>query len=117
MPRGRPRKDDANERHPLYGTWLGMRQRCNNPDDEHYPNYGGRGVRICGRWDDFRLFAKDMGEKPGGRYSIERMDNDGDYEPLNCIWAKPVVQAANRRPRKIQAKIIDWRISPKGKPR
>ena len=117
MPRGRPRKADANERHPLYSTWCRMRQRCNNPDNEKYPNYGGRGIRICDRWQDFRLFAADMGPKPAGRYSIERVDNDGDYEPFNCIWATPVQQAANRRPPVQPPKNSHWRTARKGRPK
>ena len=110
MPRGRPRKDATNEDHPLYRTWLGMRRRCNNLNHEKYPDYGGRGIRVCDRWNDFQLFAKDMGPKPSQKHTIERMDNEGNYEPLNCIWALPVQQAANRRPRKPQVNSpSDWR--------
>lgn len=97
MPRGRPRKDDANERHPLYRTWINMRQRCYNPKHEKFPIYGGRGIGVCERWSDFRAFAEDMGLKPGPGYSIERVDNDAGYDPFNCIWATPAQQAANRR--------------------
>jgi hypothetical protein len=100
MPRGRPRKTDANERHPLYPTWLNMRQRCSNPKDEKYPSYGGRGITVCERWQDFKYFVSDMGPKPGPGYTLERADNDGNYDPFNCVWATYVQQAANRHPRK-----------------
>lgn len=100
MPRGRPRKDDAIERHPLFHTWMNMRQRCYNPKNSSYLRYGSRGIAVCDRWNDFRLFAKDMGPKPGPFYTVERVDNDGNYEPLNCVWATPKEQAANRRKRK-----------------
>jgi hypothetical protein len=70
-----------------------------NPRNHKYPSYGGRGIAICDRWNDFRLFAKDMGPKPTPAHTVERMDNDAGYDPLNCIWALPVAQAANRRPR------------------
>lgn len=105
MPRGRPRKDQANERHPLYSTWLNIRNRCNNPNATGYKNWGGRGIQVCSRWDRFQLFAADMGPKPSPEHWIERMDNDGDYEPLNCVWALPVQQRANQRPRQPKIKL------------
>lgn len=108
MPRGRPRKADANERHPLYCTWLAMRRRCSNPKSEKYPLYGGRGITVCERWHDFRNFAADMGPKPGPDYTLERTDNDGNYDPFNCVWATHVQQAANRRARK-SPKSKSWR--------
>ncbi len=82
--------------HELYPIWQAMRERCLNKSHPSYSNYGGRGIAICERWDDFTLFLKDMGKRPSG-YSIERVDGDGDYEPENCIWATRTRQNINRR--------------------
>lgn len=80
----------------VYQTWKGMRNRCNNPNDSRYECYGGRGIKVCERWQDFRNFLADMGEPEPGM-SIERKDNDKDYGPDNCIWIPHVDQAKNRR--------------------
>jgi hypothetical protein len=88
------------KRHPIYGCWAGIIHRCENPDDPSYANYGGRGIKICNRWrNSFASFLSDMGERPTGM-SIDRINNDGDYEPDNCRWATTAEQVRNRRPRK-----------------
>ena len=84
--------------HPVYRTWLAMRNRCNNPNDKHYADYGARGISVSPDWDDFKNFLADMGEKPGPQYSIDRIDNEKGYYPGNCRWATPLEQAANKRP-------------------
>lgn len=80
----------------VYRSWKAMLQRCRNPNDSNYKNYGGRGIVVCDRWIQFENFLADMGEPPFG-HSIERKNNDGNYEPGNCIWATQNVQAANQR--------------------
>lgn len=82
---------------PEYKIWTGILARCNNPALKAYPRYGGRGIRVCQRWEeDFRNFYDDLGPRPSDRHSIDRIDNDGDYEPQNCRWATPDVQAKNK---------------------
>lgn len=82
--------------HPLHKTWLNIRTRCNNPNNPSYPNYGGRGITICERWDDFWLFVEDVGERPDG-CSLDRINNDGNYEPSNVRWATRKEQNSNKR--------------------
>ncbi len=85
-------------RHPLYGTWANMIQRCRNPNAVGWEYYGGRGIQVCERWHDFANFLADMGEKPSSAYSLDRINVNGHYEPGNCRWATRSEQARNKRP-------------------
>ena len=83
-----------------YECWKSMKQRCSNPNKDGYKNYGGRGIKVCDRWlNSFENFYADMGPKPVG-HSIDRINNDGNYEPKNCKWSSNSDQAYNRRPKR-----------------
>jgi len=80
-----------------YAIWTGMKTRCFNSHAAAYPDYGGRGITVCERWLSFDAFLVDIGPRPSLTHSIERRDNDGNYEPSNCYWATLSEQAMNKR--------------------
>ena len=77
-------------------AWMALRQRCDNPKNENYPNYGGRGITYDPRWSIFENFLEDMGPPPVGK-SLDRKNNDGPYSKANCKWATKGEQMRNRR--------------------
>jgi hypothetical protein len=82
---------------PEYSTWRSMIQRCEDPRHNRYDRYGGRGIRVCDRWrNSFEAFLADMGRKPSSNLSIDRINNDGNYEPGNCRWATASEQQKNK---------------------
>ncbi len=85
----------------VYKTWTAMKDRCSNPKNKAYANYGGRGIAVCDRWmNSFESFYADVGDRPSDQHSIDRINNDGNYEPSNCRWATKSQQQSNQRPRK-----------------
>lgn len=85
------------KRSPMLNTWTLMLNRCLDSKNERYLDYGGRGIKVCDRWLKFEHFLEDMGEKPDPSLQLERIDNDGNYEPGNCEWATRAAQCRNRR--------------------
>ena len=88
--------------HRMFGTpehkaWSHMKQRCTNPNDKRYHSHGGRGITFCEDWKSFENFFKDMGLRPSDKHSLDRIDNDGNYEKGNCRWATQSEQSINKR--------------------
>lgn len=94
----RLKKPNSDSKHPLYHVWQGIKVRCDpaNKNKREYRRYAGRGIRICDEWrDDFRAFVKSIGPRPSPSHSIDRINNDGNYEPGNVRWATSDVQRRN----------------------
>jgi hypothetical protein len=101
--RGNPTHGEGGNETREYRAWSDMRRRCRNPKRKDWPDYGGRGIKVCDRWQIYTNFLADMGRKPGPKYSLDRIDNDGNYEPSNCRWATTKEQYHNRRVKFIKA--------------
>jgi len=91
---------------PEYEVWCSMIKRCRNKKSTGYPDYGGRGITVCERWNRFENFIEDMGPRPSQFHSIDREEVNGNYEPGNCKWATPAEQSRNTRKRKDGANAI-----------
>jgi hypothetical protein len=94
---GKPRHGMSNKAHPFYSAWVSMNQRVNDPNATNFEFYGGRGITICMRWQTFENFRNDMQESWFAGGSLDRINNEGNYEPSNCKWSSKKEQARNRR--------------------
>ncbi len=99
---------------PEYRVWKNIRTRCNSPTCKQYSDYGGRGIKLCERWNDFATFLADMGPRPPGKHQIDRIDNDGDYEPGNCRWVTSSENCRNKSNNRLVAlgeevkPLVEW---------
>lgn len=99
---------------PEFRAWVGAKTRCYDQKNPRYPHYGGRGIKVCDRWlgaNGYVNFLADMGRKPSRKHSLDRRNNDGNYEPDNCRWATKKVQAQNRRPGHAGRKLTDEQVA------
>jgi hypothetical protein len=95
----------GHSRSPEHNSWRNMKERCYRPEHNRFKYYGARGIQVCERWrNSFLNFLADMGPTPTPKHSIDRIDNDGDYEPSNCHWATTGEQASHRRPLSAEAR-------------
>lgn len=86
---------------PEYRSWWNMIRRCENPEDDKYPIYGGRGIKVCDEWKDISNFYRDMGEKPSSIHQIDRINNNDGYHKENCRWVTPSENCRNKSDSKI----------------
>jgi len=96
-----------NNVHPVYDAWCAMKQRCLNPNRHNYKNYGGRGIKICAQWMTFEGFRIDMSASWKEGLTLNRIDNNGNYEPSNCRWATYTEQNRNQRTTKLTQEDVD----------
>lgn len=105
--------DDGHTKTPEFRSWRNMLDRCENPKSKSYHNYGGRGITVCADWHQFKAFIRDMGSRPIGT-TLERINNDGNYEPSNCKWATAMQQRRNSRQNRFltfngrSQCVVDW---------
>lgn len=108
---GNSRSSHGNSKHglwhlPEYEVWQDMKKRCTNPSCEHYCYYGGRGISVCERWHSFEAFISDMGRRPSAKHRLDRIDNNGDYEPGNCQWITHEENCQKRSNQKLNAEKV-----------
>lgn len=104
MKQRRPRESHGMNGTPMYYVWRAMISRCTLKSHPAYQRYGARGISVCDRWrDSFVAFYADMGDRPSSEHSIDRINNDGNYEPGNCRWATKVQQQRNMRSNRVTA--------------
>lgn len=89
--------DHGNSKYIEYRLWQNIHLRCYKKTNNRYHSHGARGIKVCERWHDFENFHADMGDRPSPKHTVERINNDGNYEPSNCKWATYKVQSRNRR--------------------
>ena len=99
----------------IYSVWAGMKSRCYYEKNENYINYGARGIKVCERWkNSFINFYEDMGDKPSAKHQLDRIDNDGDYDPSNCRWVTPSENCLNRRNKENKTGFKNIKVTPYG---